>query len=124
MYNTYILVAIILLLATFSPLQTFLITLTGLSQVTFGLLYAIALWFIFIAIKKLITKNKENFFFEVAQPKKCSGAMFGKPNSFQFDAVGYGNCEPQKNPSYGFITGQHQCYAVGDDNSPYPKAAF
>lgn len=67
---------------------------------------------------KFVTKDKdnsENFWFQVAQPNKCTGAMKGKPSSFQFDAVGNGECKPEKMPPYGFITNQHQC--VGGNNN-------
>ncbi len=125
-YTNYIIIFIILILATLSPLQVFLNGLIGLPSLVFGLLYAIILLGLYIGIKKLVDKlkkQKDDFFFEVAQPKKCSGAYYGKPTSFEFSAVGSGDCEPEKMPDYGFITNNHQCQAIGDAYM-YPEGVY
>lgn len=127
-YTNYIIVFIILILATLSPLQVFLNSLLGLSSLAFGILYALVLLGLYIGIKKLVDKlkkqkQKDNFFFEVAQPKKCSGAYFGKPTSFEYSAVGSGDCEPQKYPDYGMISNYHPCQAIGDAYM-YPEGVY
>jgi hypothetical protein len=125
-YTNYIIIFIILILATLSPLQVFLNGLIGLPSLVFGLLYAIILLGLYIGIKKLVDKlkkQKDDFFFEVAQGKKCSGAYYGKPTSFEYSAVGSGDCEPEKMPDYGMISNYHQCQAIGDAYM-YPEGVY
>jgi hypothetical protein len=123
MYSTYIIILFLLLIATSSPIQVFLQALTGLSSLVFGIVYAIVLFGIYVGLKKLLKLDKENFWFEVAQPAKCSGAYYGKPTSFEFSAVGSGDCEPQKYPDYGMISNYHQCEAIGDAYM-YPEGVY
>ena len=120
--STYILILLILLMSTYSPLQAIGKGITGLPQVFFGIIYAILLFGLFVFIKGLVN-TKEGFFFEVNDPYKCHGNYLGKPNSFEFSQVGSGDCSNRPNAPLGFITGQNKCEEIGD-GILYPYSAF
>ena len=124
MYSTYIVILILLLVATSSPIQVFLQALTGLSSLVFGIVYAIVLFGIYIGLKKLLKLDKENFWFELSPSanNRCSKVYKGKPNSWQWTQVGSGDCNPESQP-LGFIQGMKSCQAIGDAYE-YPEGVY
>jgi hypothetical protein len=123
--TTYIIVVLFIILGCLTPVQNYLAGLLGFSStnIVFNLGYAIVLVGIFILIKYLIDKkkkdDKENFFFEVSNPQKCSGGFFGKPATFQYTQVGSGDCKPQNYPPLGMIDNVHSC--LYGNASLYPQ---
>jgi len=118
----YVIASIFILLASITSMQNFLAGLFGFSQVNivFNIIYSIVLISLFILVKYLADKWKENnegFFFEVSNDKHCSGLYHGKPVSFQYNSVGSGDCKPIAYPPLGMTDDVHSCL-YGNDVYP------
>ena len=111
---TYVIVSIFIILASITFIQNFLARLFGFSQVNivFNIMYSIVLIGLFVLVKYLVDKWKENdegFFFEVSNNQHCSGLYHGKPVSFQYSSIGSGDCKPIAYPSLGMTDNVHSC---------------
>ena len=116
-YKYLLIILIFLIVAALSTIQNFFASLLGYTSPTVAtsLIYALILFGLFYLVAWLIKKyssdTKEPFFFEVSGDKRCSGAYIGKPTSFQFQTVGYGDCKPSSLP-LGMI-GVDECTEIG-----------
>jgi len=109
-YYMYIVVAIVLVIASLTFVQNSVAKLLGQTEPTLltNLGIAAVCFGIYALSKYLIQKyntNKEPFFFTVSSDQKCKGAFSGKPLFFEFNNHYDGMpCGKDTNQSYGYIS--------------------
>jgi len=105
------------------------VNLSKVDPLVSSLLYGFALLVLYMILYKLLgnprmcdcgcrpgcgcgcqDRIKENFFFTVSNDNKCKGMYLGKPVSFDYTAVGSGDCKPLSYPPLGMQADISQCY--------------
>lgn len=123
-YTSILITFIIILFATYAPLQQYLAEKINIqSSILSTLLYATLLLFIDITLTWIFKADdtSEPFFFQVSNPQKCHGAFYGKPASFQFTQVGSGDCKPLDYPPLGMIGDVKSCQYGSSQNNHLEK---